>query len=134
MTNLQDALTDLKNEAIQGRQITNELVAEVAADYSLNPQLVRRKFDESYPHPELLANTAAAADPKAALEREIADARALLDVRFTNLGGGEEMYFGAEPYIVFGYVSNVRRLAIRKSDATVWHVPASRLVRAQVAA
>ena len=127
MTDLTDAIADLKNEAVRGNAITDELIAEVAADYSLNPVLLARKFAESYPHPELLANSAAAADPKAALEREIAAARESLNRQYVGLGQGEELYFGAEAYIVFGHVSAVRRLAIRKSDATFWHVPARRL-------
>jgi len=42
-----DALQDLKNAALSGEPLN---FAEVAADYGLNENLLKRKFQESYPH------------------------------------------------------------------------------------
>lgn len=44
---ISDALQDLKNAALSGKELN---FAEVAADYEINPKLLERKFHESYPN------------------------------------------------------------------------------------
>lgn len=44
---LSDALQDLKNAALSGENLN---FSEVAKDYGLNESLLKRKFQESYPH------------------------------------------------------------------------------------
>lgn len=47
MMMIADALSDLKNIALSGKPLP---FAEVAADYDINPKLLERKWNESYPN------------------------------------------------------------------------------------
>ena len=47
MMMITDALQDLKNLALSGKSLN---FAEIAEDYGLNPKLLERKFQESYPN------------------------------------------------------------------------------------
>ena len=47
MSMIADALQDLKNAALSGKELN---FAEIAADYELNAKLLERKFHESYPN------------------------------------------------------------------------------------
>ncbi len=47
MTMIHDALTDLRNDALAGKPLA---FAEIAKDYDINPELLKRKFYESYPN------------------------------------------------------------------------------------
>lgn len=59
MQNLKDALSDLKAEVVNGKALA-DLLADIAADYSVNPALLARKFAESYGSEEALRGNAAA--------------------------------------------------------------------------
>ncbi len=55
---LGDAIADLKGEVLKG-ETAEAAVAQVAADYGLNPALLLRKFRESFPTDEGIRATQA---------------------------------------------------------------------------
>lgn len=68
MGNLKNALFDLKAEVVAGKSV-DEIVASIAADYSLNPALLRRKFVESYRSEEAVRATVQATSVATAVEQ-----------------------------------------------------------------
>lgn len=56
MKMIADALQDLKNAALSGKSLN---FAEVAEDYGLNPKLLERKFNESFPNGVVALKSAA---------------------------------------------------------------------------
>lgn len=49
LADLKDAITDLAAEIQKGTALNDVMIQEVAADYGLNPALLKRKFEEQYP-------------------------------------------------------------------------------------
>lgn len=69
MANLTQALTDLRDEIVNGEEI-DDIIVEIAEDYGVNPILLQRKFEESYTSVESVRATARAIDERTYKTRE----------------------------------------------------------------
>ena len=68
---LAEALSDLKAEVINGRNVS-DVAEEIAADYALNPALLTRKFVESYGSEESVRLIEKETSPEVRIAREVA--------------------------------------------------------------
>ncbi|MCL4743803.1 MAG: hypothetical protein KJZ83_00160 [Burkholderiaceae bacterium] len=68
---LADALKDVKDEVVGGKELTDALFASIAAEYELNPKLLARKWEESGWTVEGLRMMAVVMDPARNLEKKI---------------------------------------------------------------
>lgn len=93
MMMIADALQDLKNAALSGKTLNFQ---EVAEDYGLNPKLLERKFNESYPH-GVVALKSAADMMKEKIDAAVARLCARYDLEKPLVG---ERTFQGQRYIV----------------------------------
>jgi len=66
-----DAMNELKVDVLNGKSI-DEVVASIAADFSVHPNLLRTKFVESYRSEEALRETAKATSKETVISAHIA--------------------------------------------------------------
>lgn len=129
---LSEAISDLKTEVVKSgvAALADENVAEIAGFYSIHPSLLRRKFDESFPKPELLAQTAAACDPIAAAKRWSDES---VDFYCRRYGVSREVlwdgFYQLERHTIIGRIDGGRWLAIRHSDGSAWRIPMRQTTR-----
>lgn len=119
---LADALSDLRGEVLAGKTAA-DVVDSVAADYSLNPKLVMRKFLESYGSEDALRATAAATKPKAKAD-ELQDkiAKACARYRVPNDEGVKLVTFEGKRYSAVCR-SGSKVIGVSHDDLGVWQLP-----------
>ena len=111
MNMIADALQDLKNAALSGKELN---FAEIAADYEINPKLLERKFHESYPHgvvalkseremiAEKVAATVARMCAKYGVSPEGCTVREVRGVRYTIIGrfaGSKKFHYSGVSHV-----------------------------------
>lgn len=105
---LSDAMSDLKAEVMNGRS-SAEVYAEIAAEYGINPQLLIRKFNESYTNDEAVRATMISVDPRvnldARIQNSIAKACKRYDVAIENTF---EREVRGQKYTLICRLTNVR--------------------------
>lgn len=108
MTNLADALADLKAEVLNG-MAADDVYNDIASEYSINPALLIRKFRESYVTDAAVKAVAVVTDPRAHLVKKINDAIDVQCKRYNvDRGNVHEMTIRGIRYTIICRLTNVR--------------------------
>jgi hypothetical protein len=129
---INDAISDLKGEALAGKPVTVDLLAEISEFYGVNREVLERTFSRSFPDLEAARRSDMATDPVRLLKARIADrTQYYLDLYGVDAIDTFEVFYKVDRYTVIGRTSPTHYLAVRHSDGTGWFIPAAKTVTAQ---
>lgn len=112
---LSDAMQDLKNAVINGAALADDLFAEIAADYDLNPKLLARKAQEAGWTETSLRAIAAATSPEIVFAEKVKATTEEYVAKYgNNRFTGIEFFWHKTRYIYIGSYNANEHLCVRE--------------------
>jgi hypothetical protein len=118
MTNLANALSDLRTEVLAGAALAS-VAGEIAAEYGVHPALLARKFAESYRSEDALRATATATSAPVAFEdRTAREVERVCKMYRVSVENCRQVTRNGDKFTVIGQRGS-RIVAVRHKDG--WH-------------